>query len=79
MLLGWVFPKCFDMEILIAPEGAPKKGDGLGQHPSARWQSHPMWLWGKKAGFGGKIPFFPMWGWPLCQGDGLMSLLDAGD
>lgn len=34
MLLGWVFPPNFEMEILISPAGAPKRGNGLEQqHP----------------------------------------------
>lgn len=34
MLLGWVLPPNFEMEILISPAGVPKGGNGLGQqHP----------------------------------------------
>jgi len=68
VLLDSFFPQNFGMEILIPPTGAPKRGDGLGQHPVVATfggsTHHPAGKaipcgYGGQKKFSGENPSFP--------------------
>lgn len=63
-LRGWVFPRDFEMEILIPPVGASKRGVTWSSthHPAGK--AIPWGYRGRKPKVLGKILVSLMWGWP---------------